>query len=66
MKKYTDIPNSTIQVSLSQAKLAEMTSLSERTVRRCLNELREKKLISWERRGFNETNTYTIHPVEEK
>jgi len=54
------------QVSPDQARLAEMTSLSESSVKRCLIELREKKLISWKRRGFNETNVYTIHPVGEK
>jgi len=54
------------QVSLGQARLAEITSYSERTVRRYLIELREKKLISWKRLEFNETNVYTIHPVGEK
>jgi len=43
-----------------QARLAEKTGYSERTVRRCLNELGEKKLISWKRRGFNKTNIYTL------
>jgi len=65
MKKFTDIPNSVIQVSPSQARLAEMTGYSERSVRTFLNELREKKLISWKRRG-RKTNIYTIHPVGEK
>jgi len=43
-----------------QARLAEMTGYSKSTVKRCLNELREKKLISWKRRGFNKTNVYTL------
>jgi len=54
------------QVSPDQTRLAEKTGYSKSTVRRCLIELREKKLISWKRRGFNETNVYTIHPVGEK
>jgi len=44
----------------SHDRLAEKTGYSERTVKRCLIELREKKLISWKRRGFNKTNIYTL------
>jgi len=50
----------TKKVFPGQARLAEMTGYSERTVKRCLIELREKKLISWKRRGFNKTNIYTL------
>jgi len=50
----------TKKVFPGQVRLAEMTSLSESSVKRCLIELREKKLISWKRRGFNKTNIYTL------
>ena len=54
------------QVSPGQVRLAEISGYSKSTVKRCLNELREKKLISWKRLEFNETNIYTIHPVGAK
>jgi len=54
------------QVSPDQTRLAEKAGYSKSTVKKCLNELREKKLISWKRLEFNETNVYTIHPVGEK
>jgi len=50
----------TKKVFPGQARLAEMTGYSKRSVGRYLIELREKKLISWKQRGFNKTNTYTL------
>lgn len=42
----------------SEVELAEHSGLSERTVRRCLNTLRDANLLRWDKTGFKGCNKY--------
>ena len=44
-----------------QARLAEDMGISERQVRRFVNELKEAKYLSVERRGLGKTNIYNLY-----
>ena len=38
----------------------ELAGLSERTVRRCLDDLRRAQIVSWQKSGFRGVNRYYI------
>lgn len=42
----------------AQVELSEHSGLTDRTVRRCLDTLREKGLLYWEKTGFKGCNRY--------
>ena len=44
----------------SQGELAAQAGLSERTVRRCLDDLRRAQVIWWTKSGFRAVNRYYI------
>ena len=44
----------------SQAELAALSGMSERTVRRCLDDLRRAQIVSWQKSGFRGVNRYYI------
>lgn len=46
-----------------QKRLAMELGLSESTVRRQLNQLKNLGLLSWKQRGLNQTNLYTINQI---
>lgn len=47
-----------------QTRLCEDLGISENTLRKDLNELKEWKLVDWSQRGFTRTNIYYILPLE--
>lgn len=44
----------------SHAELATLAGLSERTVRRCLDDLKREQIVSWKKSGFRGVNRYYI------
>jgi hypothetical protein len=46
-----------------QGRLAQDLHTTERTVRRCLSELKAYHLVDWKQRGLNQTNVYYILPL---
>lgn len=51
-------PDGEVFCIYAEVELAEHSGLTERTVRRCLNTLRDACLIRWHKTGFKGTNKY--------
>lgn len=48
-----------------QARLARLVGVKIDTLRGYLRELRDRRLIAWERRGLGRTNLYQVLPLQE-
>lgn len=48
-----------------QDKLAETIGKSRSSIFRGLNELKNRRLVSWKTRGLNKTNLYILEPISE-
>ncbi len=46
-----------------QERLAEVAGVTDRTIRKYLDELKEYGLVSWVQRGLNQTNVYYINDL---